>query len=105
MTTRESRRGRYYWIVARDEEGKPYLIAGGNTEEEARQKGLEMLGGMDFEIRGLPTRNLARASSMIRGARLEDTHSLSKAKQPLGHDRSLRRMQRKRSRRTREPWP
>ncbi len=82
----------YYWIVAVDNDsGKPYLIYGGPSEEEARQKGLEMLPGMDFEIRPFPTRNLSRASSMLKGKRLEDTHSLSKASQRIGHNRSLSR--------------
>lgn len=94
----ESRR-LYYWILARDpESGKPFLIAGGNTEQEAREKGLEMLAGVDFEIKGLPTRNLSRASSIIRGKRLEDTHSLRSASEKIGHDRSVRRMMKKRGR-------
>ena len=38
----------YYWIVAHDDTGKPYLIYGGESEEAARDKGLEMLSGIDF---------------------------------------------------------
>jgi len=68
----------YYWLVAKDETGKPYLVYGGATEEEARQKGLENLNGIDFEIKPLPTRDLSSASSMLRGNRLEQTHSLRK---------------------------
>ena len=93
----ESRR-RYYWLVCRDNKtDRIYLIAGGKNEEEARSKGLEMLGGIDFEIKALPTTNLQSASSMIRGKRLEDTHSLNKAKQRLGHDRSINRLKRRRN--------
>jgi len=97
---REPRHGqKYWWIICQDpDSGKPFLIAGGDTELEARQKGMEMLGGIDFEVKDLPTRNLARASSIIRGGRLEDTHSLRTAKEKLGHDRSVRRMMRRRSR-------
>jgi len=88
---------RFYWILAKDpDSGKPFLIAGGNTEAIAREKGFEMLGGIDFEIRGLRTRNLAMASAEIRGKRLEDTHSLRKASERIGHDRSIRRMMRRR---------
>jgi hypothetical protein len=87
----------YYWLLCTDPDThKPFLIGGGNTEDECRSKGLEMLAGIDFEIRRLPTRNLARASSLIRGVRLEDTHSLHKASEKLGHDRSLSRMKRRR---------
>jgi len=63
---------KYFWIVARDPDtGKTYLIAGGNTEEETRSKGLEMLGGVDFEIRALPTRDISSASRMVRGKGLK----------------------------------
>ncbi len=92
----ESRR-KYYWLVTADPDTKkPYLVFGGNTEEEARQKGLEILGGIDFEIRGLPTRDMARASSMVKGRRLEDTHSLGRASERLGHNRSLNKLMRRR---------
>ena len=90
-------REEYFWLVALDPEtSRPYLIAGGRTEDEARQKGLEMLAGIDFQIRKLPTRNLARASSLMKGNRLEKTRSLHKAAERIGHERTLRRRQQKR---------
>ena len=97
MPERETKR-KCFWILARDpDSGKPFLIFGSDkTEEDARQKAFEMLGGVDFEIHGLYTRNMAKASSIIRGKRLEDTHSLHKASERLGHDRSLRKMMRRR---------
>jgi hypothetical protein len=82
---------RYYWIVARDETGKTYLVFGSDQSEElARQKGLEMVG-TDFEIKDLPTRDMGRASSMMRGNKLEKTHSLKKASQRIGHEKSIKR--------------
>lgn len=95
MTYREPRdsRRKFYWILARDPDtGKPFLIAGGEDEESAREKGFTTLGGIDFEVRGLYTRNLSRASSIIRGKRLEDTHSLRSARERIGHTKSLSRM-------------
>ncbi len=87
----------YWWITAVDaESGKNYLIAGGRSEEEARQKGLEMMGGVDFQIRRLPTRNLSRASSLLKGDKLEHTKSLHEAAQRLGHDKSIDRLKRRR---------
>lgn len=92
----ESRR-KYYWLLAEHPDtGRPFLIAGGNTEEEARIKGLEELGGLDFEIKPLPTTNLASASAMIRGKRLEETHSLRSASERIGHERTVRRTLRRR---------
>ena len=94
---RTESRQKYYWLVCQDtDSGKVFLIAGGNTEGEAREKGLEMLSGMDFEIRALPTRNLQSASSMVRGKRLENTQSLHKAKERLGHNLSLKKLKRRR---------
>ncbi len=88
--------------MCQDDRGKPYLIYGGRTEDEARQKGLDILGGIDFAVKMYATSNADVASSMHRGKRLEETHSLSEARQRLGHDRSLRRMQRRKNRRSRE---
>jgi len=87
----------YYWLRATEpDSGRPYLIYGGLTEDEARQKGLEMLGGIDFKIDKLRTRNLALASSQVKGGKLERTHSLKKASERLGHTKSLKRMKQKR---------
>ena len=93
---RESRR-RHFWLVTTDpDSGKYFLIYGGPSEEEARQRGIEMLSGVDFEIRALRTRNLATASALVRGTRLESTHSLHRASERIGHDRSVRRYLQKR---------
>jgi hypothetical protein len=99
--TRGERKNWYYWIVTRDpENNKPYLLPGGKTEQEARQKGLEQLGGVDFELRRFPTTNMATASAMLKGKRLEKTKSLHTATERLGHGKSLKRSLRKRDRRT-----
>jgi len=91
-------RRKYFWLVANDPEtGKPYLIYGGTTEAEARQQGIEMLSGVDFEIKALPTMNLQAASSMLKGRKLKKTHSLRKASERLGHTKSVRRMRRRRT--------
>ncbi len=87
----------YYWIVAHDTDNKPYLIFGSDkSEEDARQQGLEMLGGVDFEIKKFPTRDLASASSMLKGKKLKETHSLKKATERLGHEKSVNRLKNKR---------
>lgn len=100
VRARPPSRRRYFWLICSDPEtGQPYLIFGGNNEDEARQRGIECLPGIDFQIRGLPTRNLAMASSMVRGKRLEETRSLTQAKKRLGHQKSLDRLQRRRQRR------
>ncbi len=84
----------HYWLVA-ESSGKPYLIYGGVTEDQARMRGLELLAGTDFQIKRLPTKNLARASSLLKGSRLEQTHSIKQASQRLGHEKSFKRTKRK----------
>lgn len=87
----------YYWLIAKDPEtGKPYLIPGGRTESEAHQKGLEMLGGIDFKVKRLNTRDPNRASSLLKGERLEKTKSLKTATERLGRTKSLLRMRKRR---------
>ncbi len=89
----------HYWIVCKDPEtGTPNLIYGDKDETKARQKAFEMLGGIDFELKRFPTRDLGTASAMLRGKRLEDGEGLHKAKERLGHERTLKRMLHKRSR-------
>lgn len=87
-----SRTRYYFWLTARGDDGKPYLIFGSDkSEEQARQKGIEMLPNVDFEIKRLPTRDLDSASSMVRGNRLETTHSLKEASQRQGHIKTILR--------------
>ena len=87
----------YYWIITQDQ-GRPYLVFGGADEEEARRKGLEILGGIDFELKRYPTRDLAAASSFYRGKRLDETHSLRESSRRIGHDRSIERLRERRQR-------
>ncbi len=83
---------RYFWWIVAVDQGKTFLVFGSDRgEAEARQKALELLGGTDFDIKKLPTRDQGRASSLLKGNRLEQYHSLHKASQKLGHDRSLKR--------------
>jgi len=90
----------HYWISTVDPENnnKPYLIyacPARDGEETARQKGMEMLGGVDFQIKRYPTKDIRAASAMLRGKRLERSQSLREAGRRLGHDKSLRRLRRR----------
>jgi hypothetical protein len=81
----------YYWISAKDETGKPYLIKGGADEASARARGFEMLQGADFEIKDYPTTNIQTARGYFCGKRLAETHSLRKSVQRIGHEKSIKR--------------
>lgn len=101
----------HYWLTAFGDDGKPYLVyacPARDGEEQARQKGIEMLPNIDFQIKKLPTRDLGAASSMIRGKRLETTHSLKEASQRQGHTKTIlrdrKRKMRKGSKATNPLW-
>lgn len=87
----------YYWIYTQDETGRPYLLGKEGSEEQARQKGLELLAGGDFKIIPLPTSDYNRASAMIKGKRLESSHSLRESTRRIGRDKSFRRLFRRRN--------
>ena len=91
IEARRSSRQMHYWIVAQSEEGKPYLVYGGIDENSCRQKGLEMLGGLDFNIKAFPTRDMATASAMLRGVRLDRGLGLRRSAQRQGHERTIKR--------------
>ena len=88
--------GYHYWIICKDPDSqKPYLVYGcpaRDGEETARQKGLEMLNGIDFKLMRYRTRDVNKASSLYRGKRLETTHSLKEASKRIGHSKSLKRL-------------
>jgi len=83
-------RQNHFWIVA-VQDSRPVLIYGSTDERLSRQKGLEMLPGIDFQIKRLPTSNLQRASSLLRGSRLDETHDLREATKRQMHERGLKR--------------
>jgi len=92
----------HWWIISHDESGKPYLIYGcpdRNGEDECRSKAFEVLGGLDFELKRLPTRNLSAARGFVCGNRLEKGMGLRESTRRLGHEKSVERMKQARRRR------
>ena len=83
----------HFWIYALDPvSSKPYLIYGSNRSlDDARRKGLELLPDVNFTIKSFPTSDIGRASQLLKGNRLEHTHSLHKSAERLGHGKSVRR--------------
>lgn len=94
-------RRQYWWLVAADPEtGQPYLVFGSDrSEAEARQKGLDMMPGVNFDIRMFRTRNLDMARSLLRGSRLDGQRSLREAGRRQGHEKSVSRLIRRNRRR------
>ena len=92
----------HWWIISKDEQGKPYLIYGApdfgsaGGEDVARSKAFEVLGGLDFELKRLPTRTLSTARGFVCGSRLERGMGLRESTRRLGHEKSLDRLRRRR---------
>jgi len=76
----------HYWLTGVTE-GKTFLIYGGTSEDNARMKGLELLGGIDFQVKGLPTRDMSAASRLLKGGILERSKNIKTATQRLKHKR------------------
>jgi len=96
---------RYHLWLVTVSDGKPYLIYGApdfgpdGGEQAAREKGLTMLAGLDFEIKRYPTMNLSEASAFHRGKRLDSGEGLKASTQRLGHEKSIERLKNRRRRR------
>lgn len=85
MTQRRtgSRARPYYWIVA-DYNGQLVVIGPKDTAEEANQFAYENLD-VEFEVKELQTRDRARATSILKANRLEETGNLGQALQRARH--------------------
>lgn len=89
-------RNSHYWIIAYLDNGdgtrQPYLTYGGRTEEDARTKAFDELGGLEFMIRMFPTTDEQEASRQFRGVRLNETKNLKESVRRIRH-KKLRRYQ------------
>ena len=86
-------RRQHYWICTQ-QDGQPILIYGcpaHQGEEAARQKGIEMLCGINFELHKFPTRDTGKAAQMWKGRILETGHNLRQATTRQMHEGGLKR--------------
>ena len=90
----------HWWIVAKDETGRPYVVYGcadrgsDGGEDNAKIRALDLVGGMDWYVKRLPTRNLQAARAFICGNRLESGLDLRESVARQGHEKSLERRRR-----------
>ena len=86
----------HWWIVTKDETERPYLVYAcpdRDGEAIARQRGMELLSGLDFSLKRYPTRDLNRARSYLAGKRLDEGMGLRESARRQGHEKSLKRLQ------------
>lgn len=77
-------RQEHYWIYIPEHQGRPLLIYGGTTEEEARGRGFQECDCF-FEVVMLPTKDRNRASSLMKGRLLHQSGDLDSSLRRLGH--------------------
>lgn len=73
-----------YWWIKATHEGRLVILGPYSTEGEASGFGFQRLG-TDFEVYDLPTRDKARATSMIKARILKQTSNLDTALQRARH--------------------
>ena len=87
----------HWWISGTDPHtGHRFLIYGDPSESVCRQKALEMLSGIDFKMRRLPTRDISTAARLWKGSRLATHHDITDATRKLGRHKTVKRMLNKR---------
>lgn len=73
----------FYWIVA-ELDGKQVLIYGGPDEKSATEKGYQELDCY-FEVRKFNTRDIQKASQMLKGEKLTESQDLGASLERLKH--------------------
>lgn len=93
----------HWWAVTKDSNSRPYLVYlcpdkdGG--ESLARQRGIELMRGLDFELVRYRTYNIAQARAFLAGKRLQSGIGLQESSRRQGHEKSLARLVAKRQKR------
>lgn len=67
----------YYWILA-TKDGRTVVLGAYDTEEDANRIGFEKLEG-GFEVVELPTRDIAKATKMLKYRKFDQTSKLEEA--------------------------
>jgi len=74
-----------FWYIVVLVEGHDYLLPGGETEQQAREKACRVLHGESYEIRAYKTRDLTEATRQYKHERLMKTKDIRQAVEPVKH--------------------
>ena len=94
----------WYWIKAIERDGRMAVLGPYNSEEEANSQGYELLDVPDFQIKKLPTRDLARATHLAQGGRVEDGHLIAPAHLHTRHEAGIQQQRRRKSNQIKKKW-
>ena len=73
----------YYWIWG-ESQGRKVALGPYDTKEEAQERGSELIGGY-FEVVPLSTKDLRRATQILKARTLGETHDLPYALERVKH--------------------
>jgi hypothetical protein len=75
----------FWYIVVLGVGGKDYLLPGGETEREAREKARTVLGGESCEFKAYYTHDLTEATRQYKHGKLMLTKDINQAVQRVKH--------------------
>ena len=76
----------YFYIVIYGVDGHDYLISGGKTEQEAREKAIQSLQGNPYEVISYNTTNIDEANRQFKHDRLMKSGDIRYAVKPVKHN-------------------
>jgi alpha-galactosidase len=79
--------GSYYWVWGTSDNGKRAISGPKMTENEAYVLGFQMFPSGNFETKLLPTRDKAKAVSMLKAGLIERGHGLDDSLRRFKHPR------------------
>jgi hypothetical protein len=79
------RRQPYFYIVIYGVDGHDYLISGGESEQEAREKAIKLLKGSPYEIKSYNTTDIDEANRQFKHDRLMKSGDIRYAVKPVRH--------------------
>ena len=83
-STRLNLRQHFYWWVWGESQGRRVALGPYNDEDEAREKGKILIGGY-FDAVELPTRDIAKATQMLKARLLGETHNMPYSLEKVKH--------------------
>ena len=76
----------YYYIVVYGVDGHDFLISGGRSETEAREKAIQTLKGQPYEVISFNTVDIDEANRQFKHDRLMKSGDIHYAVKPVRHN-------------------
>ena len=83
MTQEQQQQQVYYWIRG-ESQGRTVILGWFSTPEEAQAEGAEKIGGY-FDVVPLTTKDMRKATQILKAKKLDESHSLPYALERVKH--------------------